>query len=399
MSSFEEYIAAGVRDGILPGVVLYATDKSEKLNYSKVLKPEPSSHVLGLEESSTLWLASATKLITTIAVLQQVERGKVTLDEDASRHIPTLASQQVLTGFSSSDGESQPILEPRRKPITLRGLLTHSAGTTYDFLSPAVIQCWQALNGITPVSGTNVEERYAYPFIYQPGEDWAYSNSIDWAGRVLESITGVSLDAYLQRNVFDPLGLTSFTFSEARVAEDGTLWPLSGRDPSTGKVIPYTGLHLNAGVTSPLGGQGLYGRMDEYLEILRSLLVDDGRLLRPETAAEMFRPQLGAAAKKGLLREMEDPSWAVGHYPLTREYDWGLGGLVVDGNSHSQRKRGTLIWAGAANIFWWIDRETGLAGLFGTQIMPPGDVVTEEYIKAFESKMYAMVEALEDEKV
>ncbi|KAL9949974.1 hypothetical protein ACHAQF_000225 [Verticillium nonalfalfae] len=398
MASFDEYISVGVRDGILPGAILYAIDKSGKFNYSNILSPKLPSHIPQLEPSSTLWLASATKLITTIGILQLVELGVVTLDEDVSSHIPILASQQVLTGFPSPDRKAQPTFAPRANPITLRLLLTHSAGTTYNFLSPD-IQRWQSLHKIPPLSGANVDERFAFPLLYQPGEGFSYGSAVDWAGRVLESLTGTSLQAYLDRHVFAPLGLTSFTFREARVLDDGSLWPLSVRDLATGTAHRYTGPHLNGGLdpAAALGGQGLYGRLDEYLEILRSLLVDDGKLLRPATAAQMFRPQLGGAARAALDREMEDPSWAVGDFPATGEYDWGLGGLLIDGHAHRHRRKGALMWSGAANIFWWIDREAGVAGLFGTQIMPAAEPITEQYIKAFEDEMYSRVEALTTE--
>ncbi|OLN92015.1 Acyltransferase LovD 1 [Colletotrichum chlorophyti] len=393
MSSFEESISSAVRDGILPGVMLYAKDKSGRLNYSKIISPGNSPHIPPLSASATLFLASATKLITTVSILQLVERNLVTLDQDISHHVPALASQQILTGFSPSSGI--PLLAPRKNPLTLRNLLTHSAGTAYDFLSPDKIQRWQALNNKTPVSGPSVDQRFAYPLLYEPGTAFAYSSGIDWAGAVLESLTSTDLETYVRENIFSPLGLTSFTFSRPRVAAEGNLWPMSARDPVTGKVVPHTGLDLNRGAESPIGGQGLYGRMDEYIQILGSLLLDDGRLLRPGTAASMFKPQLGEASKRSFLRTMEDPSWAIGDFPLTGEYDWGLGGLLVDGDAHAYRKRGTLIWGGAPNIFWWIDRGTGLTGLFGTQIMPSGEKVTKNFIKAFEDEMYERVKALE----
>ncbi|KAF9877642.1 beta-lactamase family protein [Colletotrichum karsti] len=386
MSSFEEKISSTVRDGILPGVVLYAKDKSGRLNYSKIIDSEN----IPLAPSTTLWLASATKIITTIAALQLVERGLLTLDEDISHYLPALASQDILTGFDETT--KKPITTPRKNPITLRQLLSHAAGTAYDFLSLDLIQRWQKLNGKTPVSGSNVEERFSYPLIYEPGTHWAYSNAIDWAGRLVEVLTGTDLESYMRQNVFEPLGLASFTFNTAKVKD--TLWPLSARDPASGSLVPFAGRHLNAGVDAPLGGQGLHGRMDEYLEILHSLLADDGRLLRPATAAEMFRPQLGAASKEALLENLNVPSGFVGDFPDTREYDWGLGGILVDGDGHPYRGNGTLIWSGAANIFWWIDRKTGVCGVFGTQIMPAGELVTKEYIKAFEDEMYAKMKTL-----
>ncbi|KAK2735330.1 beta-lactamase family protein [Colletotrichum kahawae] len=388
MSTFEEKITAAVKDGILPGVVIYAKDKSGRLNYSQVINSQNAPHVPRISPSSTLWLASATKIITTIAALQLVERKIVALEDDISHHLPALASQPVLTGFNSSN---EPVLSPRKNSITLRQLLSHSAGTGYDFLSPE-LQRWQTLNGKKPVSGSNVEERFSYPFLYEPGTYWAYSNAIDWTGRLVEVLTGQDLETYMRQNIFEPLNLKSFTFNAATAEK--TLWPLSTRNPETGKVIPYTGRHLNNGVESPLGGQGLHGSMDEYIEILYSLLIDDGKLLRPETTAEMFKPQLSPQSKMALLRNMDTPQGFVGDFPDTKEYDWGLGGILIGGGSHPYRKKGTLIWSGAANIFWWIDRETGICGLFGTQIMPAAELVTKGYIKAFEEEIYARARTL-----
>ena len=103
------------------------------------------------------------------------------------------------------------------------------------------------------------------------------------------------------------------------------------------------------------GGESGYADMGVYISVLYSLLVDDEKLLSREVAAQMFRPALQEAeAKASLLKELEHPEWIVGVVPKTGEYDWGLGGLLVDGDGegHGRRRRGFLFWGGVFNMAW-----------------------------------------------
>ncbi|GKT40232.1 acyltransferase LovD [Colletotrichum spaethianum] len=390
MGPFEANIDTAVRNRDIPGVMLYAKDYSDSADQKGNFQ---YSHILGdnltnqkpLAADNILTLASVTKLFTTIAALQLVESGILSLDDDVSGKLPALAEKPVLIGFTES---GSPIEVPRKNPITLRQLLTHSAGNSYDFLSDAIRE-WQSFHGIKPTHGSTVEERFGYPLIYEPGKDWAYSSSLDWTGKLIETVTGKSLEQYLRQKVWDPVGASSFTFDVEAVRPQ--LWAMNTRDGDTGEVILYRGRDLNQGVTDCLGGQGSYGSAPDVMRVLHSLLVDDGKLLSPRMSAEMFKPQLSFEAKKSLLKAMEEPEWAVGHFPVTHEYDWGLGGLLVDGHSHSNRQNGTLMWSGASNIFWWIDRQSGLCGLFVTQMLPAAEDRLRPYIKAFEDEMYARI--------
>ncbi|KAF6839153.1 beta-lactamase family protein [Colletotrichum musicola] len=383
MASFEESIDAAVRNGDIPGVMLYARDKSGDFQYSYISGLNPSTNA-PLKPSDVLTLASVTKLLTTVAALQLVERGVLGFHEDVSAHVLALAAKPILTGF---DDAGNPIEAPRKNPLTLQSLLTHSAGASYDFLDPPTRE-WQAFHGIKPTRGATVEERFGHPLVYEPGEGWAYSSASDWAGRVIEAVTGKSLEAYFRENIWDALGCGGdFTFDVEDVRT--RLWGMSTRDNETGKVRMHKGRELNHGVTGCLGGQGAYGTAPDVMRVLESLLRDDGRLLRPGTAAEMFKPHLSPASKRCLLEAMEHPEWAVGHFPVTGEYDWGLGGLLVDGHAHPNRRYGTLMWSGASNVFWWIDRQTGLCGFFATQMLPAAEEGVRPFIKAFEDEMYA----------
>ncbi|KAL0936367.1 beta-lactamase family protein [Colletotrichum truncatum] len=382
MSTFEEFIDTAVRNADIPGVMLYARDKSNKFRYSHIHgKDLKTNKPLGADDILTL--ASVTKLLTTIAALQLVERGILSLDEDVSKHVPALDQKPILVGFEASGA---PVEVPRKNPITLRRLLTHSAGNSYDFLDGATRE-WQSYHGIKPTRGATVEERFKYPLIYEPGESWAYSSSSDWAGKVIEAVTGKSLEEYMRENIWAPLGASSFTFDVEKVRP--RLWGMNTRDKNTGKITLHKGRELNHGVTDCLGGQGVYGSAPDVMRVLESLLLDDGKLLTSATTAEMLKPQLSQKAAKSLLEAMETPEWAVGHFPDTGEYDWGLGGLLVDGDKHPNRSRGTLMWSGASNVFWWIDRQAGLCGFFVTQMLPAAEEGVRPFIKAFEDEMYA----------
>ena len=128
-----------------------------------------------MERDTVFAMASMTKLITTIAALQLVERGRVRLDQDVAPQLPVLAAQPILTSFGD---DGVPLLKPRRKPITLRQLLTHSFGGVYGFLSGDIARYRRHL-GIDGAQGTTVDELFATPLLYEPGDSWTYGGGLD----------------------------------------------------------------------------------------------------------------------------------------------------------------------------------------------------------------------------
>jgi len=131
--------------------------------------------------------------------------------------------------------------------------------------------------------------------------------------------------------------------------------------------------------------------MPDYLEILRSILANDGKLLKPETVEAIFTPQLNQQGKEGLKAFVSGPmgAFTIGEWKPEVELDWGIGGvLLMQDYGDGRRKKGTLSWGGMANTFWIIDREADLAVAFGTQVLPPGDKGVEEMISAVEWGVY-----------
>ncbi len=148
-------------------------------------------------------IASMTKAITTTAALQLVEQGKLTLDEPVSKHLPELGKLEVLEGF---DASGKPILRPAKTPIALRHLLTHTSGCAYANWSPTLTQYIKVTKS-TPAAVAPLN-----PLLFEPGTRWHYGTSLDWAGKLVEKISALTLEQYFQNNILQPLGMKSTSF-------------------------------------------------------------------------------------------------------------------------------------------------------------------------------------------
>ncbi|KAK8098231.1 beta-lactamase/transpeptidase-like protein [Apiospora kogelbergensis] len=384
MKDFEHLLEKAVADGVVIGAVVCAKGN---VNYSNVFgnrairpKAEP------MTQDTVFVLASMTKLMTSIAVLQLVERGIVAMDDDIAPLLPVLARQPILTGFKEN---GTPVTKDRKGPITLRHLLTHSVGGSYEFSSGDISQ-WKKIQGTLGKPGTTVDEVFGHPLLYEPGESWSYGSASDWAGKVVEKLSGLSLEEYMKRHIWAPLGLENITFWPGTNPDMAKrLCSMSIRDTRSGKAVQSRKLiPMTPGAREAFGGQGAYATMGDYTEILNSLLTDDERLLKRETAATMFQPQLSGGPQKALDEAFSNPQWAVGYYP-PGAYNWCLGGLLVEGKTEaSWRKPGTMLWGGAINSAWFIDRATGVCGVFGSNLLPSADPQIEVLMTGFEEEIY-----------
>jgi CubicO group peptidase (beta-lactamase class C family) len=327
----------------------------------------------------------------------------LSLADDVASHLPELAALSILEGFTSDE---KPITVPRKKAITLKHLLTHSSGLSYDAFEPRLMR-WCKATG-TPLGakrGKTVPTRFDNPLLFEPGTSWGYSCSLDWAGLLVERVTGTDLDTYIQREILDKVGVKAGDitfwidkFPEYAAKQAGV--SIRGNGQSTdaeGEVRHMSVQNVFGEVEACMGGQGMKARLPAYLQVLKSLLADDGKILRKETLAMMFEPQLTKESHKALndLRHTAPDQFNgfVGRMPDGVQLDWGLGGILTMKNDADikggwGRSKGTLMWSGLPNLFWFIDPEAGLCGMFGTQVVPPGDLKTEDLIVLFEKTMY-----------
>lgn len=378
----DEALRAAVAFGSVPGVVAMATD-----GRAVIYEGAFGARKLGCPEPMTLdtvfWIASMTKAITGACVMQLVEQGRIGLDDDCGRHVRALAAPKVLEGF---DAKGQPRLRPAKGPITLRGLLTHTAGFVYDTWNPDMAR-YMAATGISRSASFRRPED-CQPLAFDPGSRWEYGINIDWAGKVLEAVTGETLDAYMQKNVLSPLGMRSTGYLlrpeiEARLAgqhqrqPDGTLAAASFEAPQDPQ-------HF-------LGGGGLYGTAGDYIRFIMAILnggtLEGQRILKPETVATMSRSHTGALAAGVLRSTRPEMSCDVDFFP-GQAGGWGLTFLINPSDLPGRRAAGSLCWGGLRNTYYWIDPRRGIGGTIMTQILPFADPAVLAVYESFERAIY-----------
>lgn len=367
----------------VPGVVaMAATDRG--LLYEGAFgrraldRPEP------MTLDSVFRIASMTKAITSVAAMQLVEQGKLALEAPVPDIDPTLGAPQVLEGF---DAAGKPRLRPARRPITLRHLLTHTAGFGYNMWDPTVGRYLETAG--LPPRGTGRVASIRMPLVFDPGERWEYGINTDWVGRLVEAASGRPLDAYFRERIFGPLGMTDsgyVTSPEQRARQarlhhrqsDGSLLPQPFEPP------PTAGEFWS-------GGGPLYSTGRDYLQLLQMLLNrgtwNGASLLRPETVALMGQNHTGdipAGVMKTALPEM---SCDVDFFPGAR-IRWALGYMLNLDPGPNGRSAGTVSWGGIFNTYYWLDPVRRVTGLIMTQILPFADPRVLALYGRFERAIY-----------
>lgn len=394
---------AAISSGKINGAILLASNTSSSFTFSlpigerTLLSGEKRPQSL----DDILYLASATKLITTIAALQCVDDGLLTLNGPLDAFAPELASKQVLEGFTE---DGSPILVPQKRPITIEMLLSHTSGVEYDFLSPHVAK-WCAQN-MPPYDGVRrpVEKAFSYPLGFQPGEGWMYGPGLDWAGRIVERATKKSLGDFVRERIAKPLGVP---------AEECQFFPPKGEeirarmvdlnpaDPEgLGKAVLGGVATMNERSDGDMGGHGLFMTAVGYLEVLKSILRNDGRLLEKETVEGMFENKIREEAVERHKAAMEGPMgpfYRVGTETV-RRVGYGLGGLVTLEDAEGWYGEDTLTWGGGLTFSWFIDRKNGLCGLGAIQSALPVDPrAVSDLKRTFRSDVYRKYNAWKEQ--
>lgn len=277
------------------------------------MKPENAKP---LRIDTVMWVASCTKLMTSICALQLVERGKLTLDNPVYDHIPELKDFKILRSF---DKNGEPIEVQHTKSITLRTLLTHTSGLTYDSMHPKLL-AWLAYHGRKSDASANLLQRFNAPLIFEPGASWMYGPSIDYVGLLIERVTGQTLEEFMRQNLWEPLSIKDMTFKlSSRPDMKERMADMSTRDEKTGKVrhtrarMPYLGADGEE-VQDCMGGQGVFTTVEEYSKILKAVLTMDEneKLLKKDTVKEFFTPQLGVAPSTAMNAIVQDDTVRAG---------------------------------------------------------------------------------------
>ena len=330
------------------------------------------------------WIASMTKAVTGAAAMQLVEQGRLGLDTPASEVIPDLGEVPVLEGF---DDDGSPRTRPARGTITLRHLLTHTAGFTYDIWNESMVRYQEATG--TPGIIECRDACLTTPLVFDPGAGWDYGIGIDWAGKMVEAVSGKKLGAYLQDHLLGPLGMsdTAFRITDAMRARLAKIH-MRGED---GALLPQMDLEIPQEPEFEMGGGGLYGTVGDYLKFIRLILnrgrANGERLLAPETVDAMCTNQMGDTRVCGLKTAIPPFSNDAEFFPGL-EKSWGLTFMINEEEAPTGRTAGSLGWAGLANSFFWIDRAKGIGGAYLTQVLPFIDTKSFPLYLAFEEAVY-----------
>ncbi|KAK8110145.1 beta-lactamase/transpeptidase-like protein [Apiospora kogelbergensis] len=362
----------------IPGTTVVVVGKDGEELFAKAAGKRGVDSEEPMTLDSVYFIASCTKLLTAVAVMQLVEKGTLALDDAAQTEslCPELRALQVLR----ADGA----LEEKQAAITLRMLLSHTAGFGYAFFNERV-RDWCLAAGVRAFPETL--EDVTLPLLFQPGTGWDPDQvGVDWAGLALERATGLRLGDYLQKFVFAPLGIKDMSMipsreMRSRVADmhaRGTDGILKTRDHLL--MQPLTIDPDDEAQRRQIfhaGGSGMFAKPQEYCKIL-AMLLNDGtcprtgaKLLDKATVEEMFRnqiPDFPDFGRQGIPAAHPDLT-----NPLPDLYPgWGLTFMQSNGGP-TGRSGGTGHWAGMANTWWWCDREHGVAGMVCTQILPFAD--------------------------
>jgi methyl acetate hydrolase len=373
--AISRFLGDTVTRGDVPGIVAMVVGP-DKVLYHEAFGTMNAAQRKPMAKDTIFRIASMTKAVTSVGVMQLVEQGKVGLDDDVAKYLPRLKSPQVLTKVDAASGTYD--TRPASGPITIRQLLTHTSGIGYSWSDPGLAVAQKK------TGATNDSE---LPLVNDPGAQWTYGASTRVLGEVIEQVTGERIDAYLEAHVLGPLGMRDTTYTVprekyARVVTtnqkaNGTITETPNPDP-----IPAT----------IRGDGGLFSTAADYSRFVQMMLNKGAlgrvRILQEGTVAEMSRNHIGSV--KVRLQPTADPLRSK-PYPLGAGEDgWGLGFQLAAPKSPSRtmRRPGSMSWAGINNTFYWIDPQKQIGAVILMQMLPFYDDGAIKALQGFEERVY-----------
>jgi methyl acetate hydrolase len=336
---------------------------------------------VGASKDAIFAIASMTKPVTSVAVMQLVEAGRVKLDDPASTYLPELANVRVLDGGK---------LRPPKTPITVRHLLTHTAGFGYEFMNKDLFDLVAKKEVPSVMAGG--EAFMKAPAVFDPGARWEYGISVDWLGKLVERVSGQSLEAYFRQKIFDPLGMRD-SFFTVPADKRSRLVQTFQRQPDGGLVAaPRPPEPPADAVPFYSGGGGLFSTAPDYIRFVRAMMaegtLDGHRILSAESVTMMGTNQIGELTLRPFPSFM--PQLATANALLPGSLDkFGLGFAINTKPVAGGRGANTMSWAGIFNTFFWIDRQKQIGAVLMSQMLPGLDAGPLKLLEDFDRAVYS----------
>lgn len=345
-----------------------------------------------INENTIFDIASMTKAITTVAILQLVEQGLLTLDEPLDRLMPELAALPIL----DAEGKTH----PAENVITLRQLLTHTSGLGYWFSSKVIANSLN--NNIEeeywPAPDVVAQGTYDWAFgtqprrVFEAGTQWMYGRNLGIVGRLVERLSGQDLESYFSTHIFQPLGMnsTAFNLNPEQLKRKASV---GLKDPISGEITEDLTWRRESEAKSFYGGGGLKSSAKDYATFLLCLLNKGtwkgATLLQEATVTAMMQPQLEGFTTQWEAVESKIVSTDNTTYSFLDSKDnFSLAWAIESNPEESIRPQGAGYWAGIFNSYYTIDPEKELALVYFTQYLPFNDEASFSLYKAFEEQIY-----------
>lgn len=351
-----------LEEAALPGAACMIVDR-DGTRYARAFGHADAVRGTPMALDTPCQIASMTKALVSVAAMQLVEQGKLSLDGPIGDVLPDLADAQVLEGF---DENGAPQLRPAARPVTLRHMLTHTAGLGYFFIHPEILRYFAHVGMPEPGSLASLR----MPLMFDPGDKWEYSVGTDYTGLAVEAASGMQLGDYLAENIFGPLGMTDTGFRPELADHAATVH--RRKDGGGFEAAPM----ILGGGEYQSGGGGLTSTAPDYARFLQAILrggeLDGNRILSEESIAELSRNQIGDIRAGYMGSAMPELAAPFDNFP-DQHTGWSLAFLVNPERGPNGRSPGSLAWAGIFNSYYWIDPTEGVAGVFVSQMAPFGD--------------------------
>jgi len=303
----------------VPGVVALITDR-ERVLYQGAFGVADVATGRPLTTDALFRIASMTKPITSVALMQLVEQGRLGLEDPAEKYLPELAGLKVIESFDPATGAYQ--VRPASRPPTVKHFLTHTSGLAYPFTS-AIWRDFKPRAGETyPFGG---------PLLFDPGERWHYSTSTDVVGKLVEVVSGQKLEDYFREHIFAPLKMDDTSYNVPEQKGPRLVAQQQRAGARMDGAVELQNPQLGLTVAAPIGGGGLASTAGDYGRFMRMLLdggvLDGVRVLKAETVALMGQNQIGAISVPALKSAL--PRSADFTFIADGRDKWGLGFLIT----------------------------------------------------------------------